>query len=250
MSQPSLVPRFVQCASTSRCRIGAVALALLLVPALLPPARGEVTGGEVPEGFPGDLLNQLDHSFQARFGQINLTRFSLEPISTIPRHGEYRRLLADGDEEVRAVEGLRAGGWDGAFRMGSVRNARVHVVRAARAGQPKAASDTIPQHRLYPVFAAPIHLTNPPSTRPQPTDADLLPGARDALEAFRLRGVHRFRIGEWWFEARAIPMNRKECLDCHKRDVDGSLQKIGDPVGIALYGFARIRGTESRKPAP
>lgn len=250
MSQSSLVPRFVPCASPSRYRIGAVALALLLIPALLPPVRGEVVGGEIPDGFPTDLLNQLDHSFQARFGQINMTRFSLEPIATIPRHGEYRRLQAEGDEEVRAVEGFRARGWDGAFRMGSVRNARVHLVRAARAAQPKAASDTIPQHKLYPVFAAPIHLTNPPSTRPQPTDADLLPAARDSLEAFRRREVHRFRSGEWWFEARAILMNRKECLDCHKRDVDGSLQKIGDPVGIALYGFARIGGAESRKPAP
>ena len=202
---------------------------------------------------PAELVERLDRAFQYRFATVNQNIFGISRIPTVPQHPELRVLKLDTPEETAVVQGLKELGWDGAFMVVSAvalqSLTRAHKLpprasseqAAARAAAPTGSAprsrERHPAGLVRRVVSAPLYLTEPKPSAPLPAEDLLLPRLLKADPDPRRIGARQFTIGGWVFDVRPIPAGKTQCLSCHKRNIDGSLMKLGDPLGLALYAF-------------
>ncbi len=169
------------------------------------------------------LVNTLDRVVQERFEKIDDT-FGMERILRIdqPYHSEFRRFTPVGKAEKQAVAEVSEQGWDAILLVGSRIVTRTH-----------------PDHERR-VMSQPLVLTGEKPHAALPNGQKILPaGTRAAFAAFaKGKAAHELQVDAWHMVARPIRASRKECLSCHKKDADGKRLKIGDPLGVAIYGFA------------
>jgi hypothetical protein len=104
-----------------------------------------------------------------------------------------------------------------------------------------------------------VRLTKPvDGTAPLPTQLALIPRVPEAFQAFAGgKSSLDFEEAGWAVTARPIPASQRECLSCHKTDENGKALKVGDPLGVAFYAFARAgqgkpvqQANRAQKPRP
>lgn len=85
-----------------------------------------------------------------------------------------------------------------------------------------------------------------------PTPGQLLNRGREAMQAFQGSGKYDFSLGEWKFITRPVRASDATCLNCHQRNgttlfsrgkigEDSKSLKIGDPLGLLVYGYKNSR---------
>lgn len=166
------------------------------------------------------LVNTLDRVVQERFEMIE-SNFGFERMLRVdqPYHREFRHFVPADDAEKRAVADVGEQGWDAILIVGS------RIVSPAH-----------PRRFL----SVPLVLSAEKPHAPLPDRQKALPAKAGAAFAAFAKGkpAYEFEADAWHMVARPIRASRKECLSCHKKDADGKRLKVGDPLGVAIYGFS------------
>jgi hypothetical protein len=91
--------------------------------------------------------------------------------------------------------------------------------------------------RGWSAVKGPVEITGGSgSGEPRPASTDLLDAARQTFEASVRGEDHDFRSGAWQFVGRPVRATETACLNCHTRRGATEL-RIGDPLGVVLYGY-------------
>ncbi len=184
-----------------------------------------------PDRPESGLINTLDRCFQERFEAIDEKQFGLARIPTTPQHGEFRRFQPSTPAEKHAVGDLSRQGWDAVFMVASQHGLAAHR-RAQRAGATRVGKPVSP----------PILLSTGESPSPGPT-ATALQDLQDATIADISRADRALSsvssVSGWTLIKRAIPASKAECLRCHQTDPNGKRVRLGDALGLAIYGFRK-----------
>ena len=114
--------------------------------------------------------------------------------------------------------------------------------------KPPASTDPVVFSRI---IKGPAQVTPPDADPSAPAPGDLWDDSRSAMLAFAKTDLYEFSAGGWKFTARPVRATDTMCLNCHAADgttrrasnrtpVDGSL-RIGDPLGVVMYGYRPLR---------
>ena len=192
------------------------------------------------------LINTVDRTFQSRFEKIDLKMFGVRRVPVTPEHEQLNRFSPETPEDKRLTSSLTESGWEAAFYVAG-RKALRWVVAVedlkTRVGKEAPKPDEARSLEWYSNHSVskPIRLNKPaPGTGPLPAQDALLPRVREAFKEFADKKVSfEFQEAGWHVVARPIPASKQECLNCHKQDEKGKALKVGDPLGVAFYAFAR-----------
>jgi hypothetical protein len=216
-------------------RVGSVLLFLLPAVALMAAEKRPEAG----------LINTVDRTFQSRFEKIDLKVFGMRRIPVTPEHDEFNRFSPENAEDRRVTTALTESGWEGAFFVAGRK--ALHWAIALKDYRERRAKEEAPDpndrseaFHSHAVSKA-IRLNPPVKGTPRlPTQTALLLRVGDSLKHFAAKEPsYEFKEAGWLVVARPIPASKVACLKCHQKDEAGKALKLGDPLGIAFYAFAR-----------
>jgi len=182
------------------------------------------TGGPDPTR-PAQLIAALDACIQERFKEIN-ERFGM---SRVIRIGETPHVFRpEQASELAAVTALQQA------------NLRVVLYLAGRrVNAPKPDTSGWREIDAWRLIKGPVAITASPATpgivtssQPPPPPLELWDDSRRAFQAFATSESHEFDAGRWRFVAKPVRASDTTCLGCH-----GPTVRLGDPLGVVLYGF-------------
>jgi hypothetical protein len=207
------------------------------------PAATLVAAPTRPEA---GLVNTIDRTFQSRFEKIDGMMLGLSRIPTTPEHRELILFTPENDEDKRLTTTLKESGWEAAFFVAG-RNALHQAATLALLRKKNPNDPRLSQGEVVDSFvhrrsvSKPVRMTKPVAgTAALPSQIALIPRVSDAFQAFAAKKAsYEFEDAGWKFTARPIPASKTACLKCHKTDESGKALKVGDPLGVAFYAFAR-----------
>src|SRR6185295_4416494 len=185
-----------------------------------------------------DLIAALDDCVQQRFLDVD-KGFG---FSRVIRPGETpHRFKAENAKELTIVEYLTSARLDVVLYLAGRR-----IVEAKLNSED---ADSI----AGSLIKGPVSIT--PGNKPNtglPLPKQLLSHSQEAMHVFQGSGKYDFSLGEWKFIARPVRVSGTSCLNCHKRNgttlfsrgkigEDSKSLKIGDPLGLLVYGFKNSR---------
>lgn len=222
----------------SRLRFAAIFTCLALVPLVC--LRG-TTADEGQQEKAECWIAELNNGIQQRFKDVD-KNFGFSRI--IPPERRAHKFKPEGLDETRAVGELEK------LKVGVVLFLAGRVVLGPR-----------PEKRTWERLAADL-IKGPVPITPQGRKTDGLPAAtelwdqsRRAFMEFRNSDSYFFSSGNWKFTARPVRAVDKSCLTCHTAtgiDLLALLDeshpnksvtplKVGDPLGVIIYGYRSLR---------
>ena len=216
-------------------------------------------GGRVARGAPADerkvpkdndaeyrLLDALNERIQERFKRLDDRRFGYARVATV------RSIPHTFDaESIGETSALR-----------DLERAQLRVVmyvagrRILRADASSVDLSTVASAKVEPfaklsLIKGPVVVT-PPVARfgvtggvtAFPAPLDLLDDSRGALLAFTEVESTEFARDGWKFVARPVRASDGVCFSCHRESsiaAPGNALRIGDPLGVVLYGYQPMR---------
>jgi hypothetical protein len=182
------------------------------------------------------LLSSLNSCIQARFQEIDF-KFG---ISRVLKPGATPHRFEPGTvREISAVRDLE----DAGLRV-------VLYLTGRQILRDKPQSTALTADAIWALIKGPVLITqvtavdNPASSGAAaisaPAPMDLWNDSRRAMLSFAKRESHEFAVADWNFVARPVRATSEMCLNCHREaTAAGSALKIGDPLGVVLYGYTR-----------
>lgn len=119
--------------------------------------------------------------------------------------------------------------------------------------QPREKTPVKPLLTLRQPIKGPVHVTPYGLLKADlPKPMELWEPSQKAMKAFETSDQYNFALGEWKFSARPVRASNQSCLKCHvgdtvtlpfeqDKDHPSQLLKVGDPLGVVVYGYARLR---------
>jgi len=184
-----------------------------------------------------DLIAALDDCIQQRFLDV-VKGFG---FSRVIRPGDTpHRFKAENAKELTMVEYLTRARLDVVLYLAGRR-----IVEAK--------SNSEDDNIAGSLIKGPVSIT--PGNKPNtglPLPEQLLSHSQEAMRVFQGSGKYDFSQGEWKFIARPVRASDATCLSCHQRNgttlfsrgkigEDSTSLKIGDPLGLLVYGYKNSR---------
>jgi hypothetical protein len=179
------------------------------------------------------LLSALNDSVQKRFKEIDGT-FGYRRIIRVD--DTPHRFKPESAKEFKDVDDLKKEGL------------KVFLyVAGRRLLEPKPEGVEL---TLRKFIKGPGFVTADPKSLGLPSQAELWDEARKAMLAFENTDAYNFTAGRWKFSARVVRASDQSCLDCHGSGLGKVFRvnapdrykatlRIGDPLGVVLYGYER-----------
>jgi hypothetical protein len=192
---------------------------------------------EANEAYYDCLIAELHNLMQKRF-KDTAKGFGYRRIATVGDSPHSFR--PENEEEMRAIEQLRKASLEVTLYLSGRR------VLGAR-----------PEGDLWKRFAknrikGPLHIAGEQASEDLFDRAELWHQSRKAMAAFKRSNHYDFSIGDWKFSARPVRALDQSCLKCHRQESANYLDlltarserkneslKVGDPLGVILYGYRR-----------
>jgi hypothetical protein len=183
----------------------------------------------------GTPLGMFDRCIQERFRLVDSQGMSRMPVT----HRGVNQFSPETSEETEAVDWLREEGLTMGFFLGGRRLLDSEGMTEAE----WEGSDD--RHRT---MNGPIFVTDSLAPPDFPRPWELFSLGRKALAASTTTDSSTGTLGRWSIEARTIRADRAACLLCHRSNrptdanpvaKDQARLKIGDPLGVTVYVYAR-----------
>lgn len=156
------------------------------------------------------LVEDLDRVIQARIRNITEEDIRKGRFGAGRLGSHYvMRIFLEKEEELHAVDRLRAAGWSTALYVVGLRH------------RPDGTST---EQVIGPILAGDHHL---------PVQADIRSIGAVGRRAIDSKSALRSTAAEIPLETRPLPASGTKCLDCHRG------KKVGDPLGAVVYAFHR-----------
>jgi hypothetical protein len=175
------------------------------------------------------LLASLNGCIQTRFQEIDF-KFG---IRRVIKPGETpHRFEPETVREISAVRELE----DAGLRV-------VLYLTGRQVLRDKPPLAGLSNQMAWELIKGPVLITQAPtgSVLPAPASMDLWDDSRRAMQSFGQTDSREFALAGWNFVARPVraePM----CLNCHREETAaGNPLKVGDPIGVVLYGYTANR---------
>lgn len=191
------------------------------------------------------LISAFDGCIQGRFADID-DKFGFRRI--VKPGQTPHRFEPESTRELDAVRGLEGAG----FRV-------VLYLTGRRVLREQPEPDGPAANPFRALIKGPVLIThaftkeNAPASAsggvPPPASVDLWNESRQAILAFAKRDSFDFAKAGWNFIARPVRASDATCLRCHRDPHSSGIPstdepsnlKIGDPLGVVLYGYLRER---------
>ena len=187
-------------------------------------------------GTASRLIGALDGCIQERFKDVN-DRFGIARLVKIDERAH--RFEPESVAEMSSVRGLE--------------QARLQVVlyvAGTRVMRPTPRLPLVGDAHARAIIKGPVHVTSGASATDAPgppSPSALWEDGRRAMTAFATSDSYEFTQPGWSFTARPVRASDRTCLQCHQHDVPGRWTvpnepvKIGDALGVAIYGYRSTR---------
>jgi hypothetical protein len=226
-------------------------------------------GGRVARGAPADerkvpkgndaeyrLLDALNERIQERFKRLDDRRFGYARVATV--RSIPHTFDAESIGETTALRDLERAQLRVVMYLAGRRvlRADTSIADSPTVASAKADLSTVALAQVDPfaklsLIKGPVVVT-PPLARLTVTDGvtafpaplDLLDDSRGALLAFTEVESTEFARDGWKFVARPVRASDGVCFSCHRESsiaAPGNALRIGDPLGVVLYGYQPIR---------
>jgi hypothetical protein len=219
--------------------IGALtAVAVLLFLSLA--MRAHVSASQLPAGVGRELavISSLNDCIQARFRDVD-EKFGLRRIAT-PDETPHR-FRPENAREIEAVRALERSGMEVILYL---------TGRQVLGEKPQPA--TLTDDRAWGLIKGPVLITSSASASAgvaAPKPMDLWDESARAMRVFEKADSYNFVRAGWNFTARPVRATEDICLRCHTGRAralgipigEGSTLKLGDAIGVVLYGYAPVR---------
>jgi hypothetical protein len=188
------------------------------------------------------LISAFDGCIQGRFADVD-EKFGFRRIVN---PGETpHRFKPESTREIDAVRGLEGAG----FRV-------VLYLTGRRVLREDPQPDVPGANPFRAVIKGPVLITHATDdsagasrTGPAPASVELWKESRQALLAFAKRDSFEFAKADWNFIARPVRASDATCLRCHRDPYSSGIPnagepsnlKIGDALGVVLYGYQRTK---------
>jgi hypothetical protein len=187
------------------------------------------------------LISSFDGCIQGRFTDVD-EKFGFRRIVN---PGETpHRFKPENAREIDAVRGLEGAG----LRV-------VLYLTGRRVLREELQPDEPGANPFRALIKGPVLITNaagenaPAGAVPAPPSVNLWRVSRQAMLAFAKRDSFEFAKADWNFIARPVRASDATCLHCHRdpyssgipRAGEPSNLKIGDALGVVLYGYQRTK---------
>jgi hypothetical protein len=192
---------------------------------------GAVSEAAASREDPARLIAALNGCIQQRFREIN-ERFGISRVIRLDDTPHTFR-----PEEVAELEAVTA------LEQANLRVVLYLTGRRVQAPIPDtsrwSSADT------WRLIKGPVRITPDGGTAAgglPPPPLELWDESRRALQAFATSDSHEFDKGSWRFIARPVRASEAACLKCHNQSITtGGVRslapKLGDPLGVVLYGY-------------
>lgn len=242
--------------------------ALFITPQIDSPINASAQNARVKQdgfiiGCSETVIDALDECVQKRFGKVDLL-FGFDRMEPPSRHINY--FLAETENEREAISELEKGGWQVAFYLVGRRilgpkpdltkpdwrylGEKASIINGPLALTSPAAfdgweRDAAKDYRMGPI--ATISSINFDKKKmidqfELPEPLKIWDDARKAMLEFEKKDQYEFSFGKWSVAARPIRA-QESCLKCHSvnvtTDPSATPPKVGDPLGVAMYAYAR-----------
>ena len=188
------------------------------------------------------LISAFDGCIQGRFQDVD-EKFGFRRI--VNPGATPHRFEPESARELDAVQGLEGAG----FQV-------VLYLTGRRVLRDKPQAGPSPDDPFRAFIKGPVLITHataadkaPSGAVSAPASMDLWDESRQAMLAFARTDSYDFAKAGWSFIARPVRASDQMCLNCHRdpysvgipRTGEPSNLKIGDPMGVVLYGYRRER---------
>lgn len=209
-------------------------VAVLLVMSMA--ARSHVSALQLPTGVGRELavISSLNDCIQSRFKDVD-ERFGFRRIIT-PGQTPHR-FTPENAREIDAVRALEQSGLQVILYLTGR--------QVLREKPPAALTSELTRGFIKgPVAITPADVT----TTAAPKAMDLWDESARAMRVFANRDSYDFVQAGWTFTARPVRASEEVCLSCHRGPGRASsfpvsdektVLKIGDPIGVVLYGYRK-----------
>ena len=186
------------------------------------------------------LISAFDGCIQGRFRDVDQS-FGLRRI--IKPGATPHRFEPESTRELDVVQGLEAEG----FQV-------VLYLTGRRVLRPKPQISRAEEDFMGAIIKGPVLITHAAGAaaagtgKAAPRAMDLWDDSRRAMIAFAKTDSVDFARADWNFLARPVRASDAMCLQCHHEPVPGvdpargievNALKIGDPMGVVIYGFKK-----------
>jgi hypothetical protein len=186
------------------------------------------------------LISAFDGCIQGRFRDVDQS-FGLRRI--IKPGATPHRFEPESTRELDVVQGLEAEG----FQV-------VLYLTGRRVLRPKPQTSRGEEDLMGAIIKGPVLITHAAGAaaagtgKAAPRAMDLWDDSRRAMIAFANTDSVDFARADWNFVARPVRASDAMCLQCHHEPVPGvdpargievNALKIGDPMGVVIYGFRK-----------